>query len=58
MELEALNAALTEHIRPVTFPLAIRMIAPGERMPERAKRPAADLGERIAICQGFALARH
>jgi len=58
MELEALNAALTEHIRPATFPLAIRMIAPGERMPERAKRPAADLGERIAICQGFALARH
>ncbi len=58
MDLQTLDKALTEHIRPATFPLAIRMIAPGEAFPERTKRPQADLGERIAICQGFALARH
>ena len=58
MDLETRDKGLTEHIRPATFPLAIRMIAPGEAFPQRTKRPRSDLGERIAICQGFALARH
>jgi uncharacterized protein (DUF169 family) len=58
MELEVLNTALAKHIRPATFPLAIRMVAPDEAFPERTERPKSDLGERIAICQGSALARH
>lgn len=34
------------------------MLAPGEPFPERTKRPKADMGQEIAICQGFAIARH
>ena len=30
---------LQTYIRPQTFPVAIRMLKPGEPIPERAKRP-------------------
>lgn len=50
-------AAIDKHIRPATFPVAIKMVAPGEPLPPKVRRPAADLGFQTAICQGFALAR-
>ncbi len=56
-DVAALNDALSTYLRLTQFPIAIRMIAPGEPFPERAKRPQADLGEQIAICQGFAMSR-
>jgi uncharacterized protein (DUF169 family) len=56
--LQKLDQALTEHIRPATFPLAIRMLAEGEALPERHKRPKRDFGEEMAICQAFAMVRH
>jgi len=52
-----LEKALDKHIRPDSFPLAIRMAKEDEPIPERAKRPKADLGVQIAICQTFSLAR-
>ncbi len=57
MDVKALNDALSQHVRPATFPIAIRMIALGEAYPDRVKRPRADLGEQIAICQGFSISR-
>jgi uncharacterized protein (DUF169 family) len=33
------------------------MVKPGEALPPKARRPAHDFGEQIAICQGFAFAR-
>lgn len=57
MDVQALNDALSHYVRPATFPIAIRMIAPGEPYPDRVKRPRADLGEQIAICQGFSISR-
>ncbi|MFN8455812.1 MAG: DUF169 domain-containing protein [Anaerolineae bacterium] len=56
--LKSLDQALQHMLRLTTFPLAVRMIAPGEALPERAKRPKADFGAQMAICQAFALARH
>jgi uncharacterized protein (DUF169 family) len=50
-------AAIDQHIRPGTFPVAIKMLRPGEALPDKVRRPAADLGFQTAICQGFALAR-
>lgn len=44
-------------IRPQTFPLAIRMLGPGEKLPARVKRPQQDLGVQIATCQAVAMAR-
>lgn len=57
MDLTALHDALAQHVRLAAFPIAIRMIAPGEPYPDRVKRPQPDLGEQIAICQGFAISR-
>jgi uncharacterized protein (DUF169 family) len=56
--LKILDQALQQHIRPATFPLAIRMLAEGEPLPERAKRPKRDFGEEMAICQALAMVRH
>ena len=54
---QALDQALSQHLRPATYPLAIRLLAPGEAFPERCKRPQRDLHEQIAICQAFTFAR-
>src|SRR5512145_3251278 len=56
--LQTLDQALQTHIRPATFPLAIRMLAEGEPLPERSKRPKRDFGEEMAIGQAFAMVRH
>ena len=50
-------AAIDKHIRPASFPIAVKMVRPGEPLPPKVRRPAADLGFQTAICQGFALAR-
>ena len=51
------DKALTEHLRPGTFPLAIRMVVNGESLPERTKRPLKDFGHTVAVCQTFSIAR-
>lgn len=55
--LKALDAALNRHVRPGTFPLAVRMVKPGENLPERTKRPKEALDSEVAICQTFSIAR-
>jgi len=53
----ALDEALTRYARLPTFPLAVTWRAAGEAVPARLKRPKADLGIQVAVCQTFALAR-
>jgi uncharacterized protein (DUF169 family) len=53
----ALNDAIEKYVRPQTFPVGIRMLRPGEALPPKVRRPAADLGIKVAICQSFAIAR-
>lgn len=55
--LQNLNDTLTRHIRPDTFPLAIKMCKSDDDLPPRVKRPFRDLGYKSAICQGIAVAR-
>ncbi len=52
-----LAGVLDRYLRTETFPLGILRLEPGDGFPERAKRPARDLGARIAICQGISIAR-
>jgi uncharacterized protein (DUF169 family) len=52
-----LNRALVEHVRPDSFPLAVRMCKGDNELPERVKRPLKDLEFQSAICQGIAMAR-
>jgi uncharacterized protein (DUF169 family) len=45
------------HIRPSTFPVAVKLVRPGEPVPEKAKRPRRDMNVQIAICQAVAMSR-
>lgn len=49
--------ALVEHVRFDSFPVAVRMVKPGETLPERVKRPVEDMGIKVATCQAIAIAR-
>jgi uncharacterized protein (DUF169 family) len=57
IDLKTAAEHLQTYVRPQTFPVAIRMARAGEPLPERAKRPARDLGVRFANCQGISLVR-
>ncbi len=51
------DTELGTYIRPQTFPVAIRMLKPGEEIPERAKRPARDFKKLSMSCQVIDMAR-
>ena len=55
--LQQLDEALGRYVRPDTFPLAIRMIAPGEALPEGVKVPSQSMGEQWIVCQSIGVAR-
>jgi uncharacterized protein (DUF169 family) len=57
MDSATLNGHLEKHLRVSTFPVGVRSLAPGEAAPGRAKRPARDLGVKVAICQAIGFAR-
>ncbi|MBI4553981.1 MAG: DUF169 domain-containing protein [Candidatus Latescibacteria bacterium] len=57
MTLSDINDAIERHVRPQTFPLAIRMVKEGESLPARTRAPGRDLGRKFAICQSFTVAR-
>jgi len=57
MDTSTLNGHLEKHLRVSTFPVGIRSLSPGEPLPAKAKRPARDLGVKVAICQAIGLAR-
>lgn len=48
---------LERHLRPATFPVAVRLLVPGEEPPERSRRPLDEAGCPIALCQGLTLTR-
>src|SRR5438477_9949113 len=48
---------LQTYIRPQTFPVAIRMLKPGEPSPEKAKRPGRDFKKLGMNCQVIDMAR-
>jgi len=56
-DLAKLTDALTKHVRIGSFPVAVRMVKPGEQLPERVKHPAQDLKIKVATCQAIAMAR-
>ena len=55
--LQLLDAALSRYVRPDTFPLAIRMLKPGEPVPEGVKIPSKAMGEQWIVCQSIGVAR-
>lgn len=55
--LKVLDEALGRYVRPDTFPVAIRMIKPGETLPEGVKIPSKTMGEQWIVCQSIGVAR-
>lgn len=57
MHPQALYDALAAHVRPDTFPVAVRLVPHGEALPPRTKRPKQDLDIQVTICQGVSISR-
>jgi uncharacterized protein (DUF169 family) len=57
VQLRALDEAIGRYVRPDTFPVAIRMLAPGEPIPEGLRSPNESSGERWIVCQSIGIAR-
>ena len=55
--LKNLNDALMSIVKPSTFPVAVRLAKKGEELVQQFKRPAADLGNQLAACQGLNITR-
>ncbi|WP_025322140.1 DUF169 domain-containing protein [Deferrisoma camini] len=51
--LEAVETA----VRPTTRPVGVKLAAPGETPPPKARRPLQDLKRRLTVCQGMTAAR-
>lgn len=52
-----LDEVVTRTIRPDTFPLGIRMLAPDEPVPEGVRIPSRDVGEHWIVCQSIGISR-
>jgi MtaA/CmuA family methyltransferase len=57
IDVQSADRELQFYIRPQTFPVAIRMLGPGEEIPERARRPARDFKKLSMNCQVVDMAR-
>jgi uncharacterized protein (DUF169 family) len=55
--LKDVEQALNTYIRPLTFPLAIKMLKSEEEIPEKTRRPFQQMNIKVAICQGIGMAR-
>ena len=55
--LKKLDDAFSRYVRPDTFPLAIRMLKPGEALPPDVKVPTQSMNEQWIVCQSIGIAR-
>ncbi len=56
--LQEFGEAIETYTRPKTFPVAIKMLKGEADMPEGTATAKKALGHRLAVCQGWGLARH
>ena len=56
-DLKEVEQALNTYVRPLTFPLAIKMLKSEDEIPERTRRPFQQMKKKVAICQGIGMAR-
>jgi uncharacterized protein (DUF169 family) len=56
-DLTKFSDALAQHVRLASFPVAARMVRPGEPLPARVKHPFKDMNIKVATCQAISMAR-
>jgi uncharacterized protein (DUF169 family) len=56
-DLKEVEQILNTYTRPLTFPVAIKMLKSEDEIPEKTRRPFQQLKKKIAICQGIGMAR-
>jgi uncharacterized protein (DUF169 family) len=49
--------ALNRLIRPLTFPLAVKLVKSVDEFPEKTRRPSKDMGFKTNLCVGMTIAR-
>ncbi|MDH4300297.1 MAG: DUF169 domain-containing protein [Dehalococcoidia bacterium] len=49
--------ALNRLVRPLTFPIAVKLVKSVDEFPEKARRPAKDMGFKTNLCVGMTMAR-
>lgn len=52
-----IEQVLNTYIRPLTFPLALKMLKSEDEIPEKTRRPFQQMKKKVAICQGIGMAR-
>ncbi|HXZ18764.1 MAG TPA: DUF169 domain-containing protein [Candidatus Acidoferrales bacterium] len=57
MDAKSFAREIETHIRPATFPVAVKLLGTSDPLPEKAKRPRRDMNVQIAICQAVAMSR-
>src|SRR5204862_6473596 len=57
IDVKTADRELQFYIRPQTFPVALRMLRPGEPIPEKARRPARAFKQLSMNCQVIDMAR-
>jgi uncharacterized protein (DUF169 family) len=57
IDLREVDQALNTYIRPLTFPVAIKMLKSEEEIPEKTRRPFQQMKKKVAICQGIGMSR-
>jgi len=57
MNVKEITDMLNFYIRPQTFPVAVKMFSPLEKIPDKARFPKHNLGSAISVCQGVGLVR-
>jgi len=56
-ELTEKAQALNRFIRPLTFPIGVKLVKSADDFPERTRRPAKDMGFKTMLCVGMTMAR-
>jgi uncharacterized protein (DUF169 family) len=55
--MKEIEEGMSVYIRHQTHPLAVKLLRPGDGMPEGAKNPVRDFGVPFSLCQALALSR-
>jgi len=57
VSLKEIEEGMSIFIKHQTHPLAVKMLGPGDEVPEGAKNPVRDFGVAFSLCQAMALSR-